>query len=306
MTSPARGPATFGMVCVVVVWATQMPLSQEVLRSIDQYSFAILRYFIGCTLFVATLAWREGRPGFDLGGRAGAVVWHGVSGFTVFGIFVFWALYYTTPAHVAVIMSLQPMIIAFWMWARHGRAPSPPVLSCIATAFVGAALMITRGDPAEALAGGSLTGDAMALFGAVGWVVYTLGAARMPTFSPLKYTTLCALAGTVGILIVTAILLPLDLARVPTPAQVMGEFWAIVYIAVVCFYGAILMFTVGVARLGAVNALLIGNATPVLVFAIDVWRGLAPRPVEWLGAAMVVTALIANNLIESRRTHAAR
>ncbi|MBL8378856.1 MAG: DMT family transporter [Burkholderiales bacterium] len=305
MTSAARGPATIGMVCVVVVWATQMPLSQEVLRSIDQYSFAILRYLIGCSLFVATLAWREGRAGFDLGGRAGAVVWHGVCGFTVFGIFVFWALYYTTPAHVAVIMSLQPMIIAFWMWARHGRAPTPPVLACIGIAFVGAALMITRGDPMAALAGGSATGDAMALLGAAGWVVYTLGAARLPGFSPLKYTTLCALAGTAGIVILTALLVPLDLARIPTRAEVMGELWAIVYIAVVCFYGAILMFTVGVARLGAVNALLIGNATPVLVFAIDVWRGLAPLPIEWLGAAMVVSALVANNLIEARRTRAA-
>ena len=52
----------------------------EVLRSIDQYYFAILRYLIGCALFVGTLAWREGRAGFALEGRARAVAWHGMSG----------------------------------------------------------------------------------------------------------------------------------------------------------------------------------------------------------------------------------
>lgn len=300
----ARGLAVAGMLCTVLFWGTQLPLSQHVLQSIDQYWFGVLRYGIGVALFAATLAWREGWAAFGAAGRAGAVVWHGFCGFTVFGLVVFWALYYTTPAHVSIILALQPMMAAFWMWLRHGLRPTNHALACSLAALAGLAILITRGNPVEALAAGSLTGDAMAFIGGLGWLVYTLGAQRFPGWSPLRYTTLTCLAGTLGIALITAVLTAAGRSQMPDAATLTAQAPAIVYIGIFPFYVAIFLFAIAVARLGAVNALLIGNATPVAVFAVDALRGRAPQPVEWLGAGVVVAALVANNLLDRRRAAA--
>jgi drug/metabolite transporter (DMT)-like permease len=298
----ARGKAlaTAGMVVTVLFWGTQLPLSQHVLQSIDQYYFGILRYGIGAVLFAATLWWREGARAFSLEGRGVSLVFHGCAGFTMFGLIVFWALYYTSPGHVSIIMALQPMLTAFWFWAVRGKRPEAHTLACILLAFAGLALVITRGDFSVAVSGGSLIGDAMAFAGAIGWIVYTLGAQRFAAWSPLRYTTLSCLAGTTGIVAIALLVTPLGIARVPDAATVLAQLPAIVYIGVFPFYVAIFLFAIAVARLGALNTLLIANATPVAVFAVDALRGHAPTPAEWAGSAVVIAALVASNLLDRR------
>jgi drug/metabolite transporter (DMT)-like permease len=295
-----KGLATAGMVVTVLFWGTQLPLSQHILQSIDQYYYAVLRYGLGATLFAATLWWREGPRAFSTEGRAGMLLLHGCAGFTVFGLVVFWALYYTSPGHVSVIMALQPMLTAFWLWVTRGKRPNTHTAVCIAVAFAGLALVITRGDLHSAISGGSLIGDAMAFAGAIGWIAYTLGAQRFPGWSPLRYTTLACLAGTAGIFVLTALLTPLGVARVPDAATVLAQLPAIVYIGVFPFYVAIFLFAIAVSRLGAVNTLLIANATPVAVFAVDAMRGRMPLVVEWAGSAIVIGALVASNLLDRR------
>ena len=301
MTAPSKGAAFAGMLFCVVAWGTQFALSQSILQTIDQFWFAVLRYVPGALLFSATLYWREGVRGFALEGRAPELVCLGVCGFTSFGIIVFWSLYYTSPAHATIILAMQPMLIAFWLWVARGVRPPLHTLICILAAFAGLFLVITRGDFAHALSGGSLIGDAMALFGAISWIVYTLGAARFGGFSPLRYTTLTCLMGTLAIIALTAALTPLGIARTPTPQALAANLPAIAYISIFPLYAAVFFFARAVARLGALNTLLIANGTPLVVFFIEALLGRAPLPVEWAGAALVLAALVANNLLDRRQ-----
>ena len=289
------------MVVTILFWGTQLPLSQHVLMSIDQYYFAVLRYCFGATLFALTLWWREGGRGFALEGRGWSLALHGCAGFTLFGVIVFWALYYTSPGHVSVIMALQPMMTAFWFWAVRGQRPQAHTMACIMLAFAGLALVITRGDFTHAISGASLIGDAMAFVGAIGWIIYTLGAQRFASWSPLRYTTLACLAGSAGVCILTLLLTPFGIARIPDAATVMAQLPAIAYIGIFPFYVAIFLFAIAVARLGALNTLLMANATPVAVFAVDALRGHAPVLAEWIGAGVVIAALVANNLLDRRQ-----
>ena len=289
------------MLFCVLAWGTQFPLSQTILRSIDQYWFAVLRYVPGVLLFAATLYWREGVRGFALEGRAPELLWLGVCGFTSFGIIVFWSLYYTTPAHATIILSMQPMLVAFWLWFVRGKRPPSHTLVCIVVAFAGLSLVITRGDFSQALSGGSLIGDAMALAGAVSWIAYTLGAARFSGFSPLRYTTLTCLMGTLVIIALTAALTPAGIARTPTLEALAANLPAIAYISVFPLYAAVFLFARAVALLGALNTMLIANGTPLVVFVIDAMFGRAPLPIEWAGAALVLAALVANNLLDRRQ-----
>lgn len=59
----------------------------------------------------------------------------------------------------------------------------------------------------------------------------------------------------------------------------------------------------GNQRIGALNSMLMLNLVPIVVFAIGYLRGQRFSPAELTGAALVIGALVANNLY-LRRVHA--
>ena len=56
----------------------------------------------------------------------------------------------------------------------------------------------------------------------------------------------------------------------------------------------------GNARIGPLNAMLLLNLMPVETYLIRYWQGVHFTWQEWAGAAMVVGALMANNLYQRR------
>jgi drug/metabolite transporter (DMT)-like permease len=65
-------------------------------------------------------------------------------------------------------------------------------------------------------------------------------------------------------------------------------------------FGAVLLWNMAVAKLGPLNASLFANFAPVVTFLITVWQGHRLLPAEIAGAALVVGALVANNLVNRR------
>ena len=55
-------------------------------------------------------------------------------------------------------------------------------------------------------------------------------------------------------------------------------------------------FNNGVRYLGALNAMLLLNLIPIIVFAIEIWLGRSFAAIEFGGAAIVIGALVANNV----------
>lgn len=295
-----KTPAAVGLFFAIFFWGTQLPIAQHVLQSIDQYYFAIARYGLGIWLFVITLYYREGTAAFSFGGRGLLLAWFGVCGFTAFGLLMFWGLYFTTPAHVSIILASQPLLTALWMWLVQRKRPPKTTMVCIGIAFVGLLLIITRGDLHAAMQGGSLIGDALALSGAVCWVIYTLGQSKFADWSPFRYATLANIIGTLGIFAVVIPLTFAGVAKLPSWETVASQAPALIYIAVFPLYVSIMLFAVAVARLGALNTMLASNGTPVVVFIIETARGRVPTAIEWAGAALVIAALAANNLLSRR------
>jgi drug/metabolite transporter (DMT)-like permease len=68
---------------------------------------------------------------------------------------------------------------------------------------------------------------------------------------------------------------------------------------------AMILWNAGNQRVGALNAMLMLNLMPVIVFAIRFAQGERFLPVELAGAGLVIGALIANNLY-LRASHARR
>jgi drug/metabolite transporter (DMT)-like permease len=284
------------MALAIACWTPLFSVAKRTLPLLDAFALGTVRYALGVALFVALLGAVEGRGSLRFDGRwllAGAV---GLVGITGFNLFIWIGLGYTRPEHASVILALQSPLTALAVWVLRGQRPATFTLGCVAVAIAGVVLVITKGDLANALAGGSLLGDALILLGAISWVTYTLAASRFPGWSPLRFTVLTCIPGAVGLVIANVIAIGVGAAAMPTVATVSAVGWQVLYFAVCTVVLGVLGFNAGVRSLGPLNAMLMLNFIPVGVFAIEAALGRSFTLIELAGAAVVIAALVANNL----------
>jgi drug/metabolite transporter (DMT)-like permease len=165
-------------------------------------------------------------------------------------------------------------------------------------------MVITKGDPAAALTdlvrasgdGSALVGDLLVFCGALCWVTYTLAGGQFGGWSPLRMTVLTCIPGAIGLVIANVVAVAFGWAQVPTPEAIGGVGWQILYFSVGTVVLGVLGFNNAARRLGPLNTMLMLNLIPVGVFAIEAGLGRSFEAIELAGAAMVIGALVANNL----------
>src|SRR6185503_9069192 len=139
---------------------------------LDAFALGSVRYAIGVALLVLLLAAVEGRRALAYDGRLLGATGAGLIGITGFNLFIWIGLLFTRPEHASIILALQTPLTALAVWLTRGQRPPVFTLGCVLAAFAGVVLVVTRGDPAGALHGGELGGDALILLGGVSWVIY--------------------------------------------------------------------------------------------------------------------------------------
>ncbi|TAK42643.1 MAG: DMT family transporter [Betaproteobacteria bacterium] len=284
----------------ILCWAPMFPIAKRALPYVDAFGLGTLRYLVGSVLFVALLWAIEGRQALRYDGRMVPAAVFGMIGITGFNVLVWVGLGFTRPEHAAIIMALQSPLIALTLWLTRGQRPAPFVIGCVAAALAGVFLVVTQGDPAAVLAQGVVWGDALIFLGAVSWVVYTLAAGRFAGWSPLRLTVLTCIPGAVGLFVANGIAIALGIATLPSSAAIAAIGWQLAYFSTCTVVLGVLGFNFGVKYLGPLNTLLMLNLVPVSVFAIEAWLGRDFAPIELAGAAIVIGALIANNLHQRR------
>jgi len=279
----------------VFSWAGLFSVAKRTLPVLDPFFLGSVRYALGVLLFVAILWLVEGRQALRYGGRFLPAAAYGVLGICGFNVLVWWGLVYTRPEHASVIMALQAPMTALAFWLTRGLRPAPFTLGCVAVAISGVLTVVTKGDLAQVLEGGSLVGDLMVFLGAACWVVYTMAGGTFSGWSPLRMTVLTCIPGTLALFAVNAFTVGIGYSTLPDFAQVWSVKWQLAYFAVFTVVLGILGFNNGVKYLGALNAMLTLNFIPVLVFALEAALGRSFGLVEIGGGALVVAALVANN-----------
>jgi drug/metabolite transporter (DMT)-like permease len=272
------------------------PVAKRVLPIVDAFTMGTVRYAIGIVLLLALVAALEGRKALGYEGRFWRATFFGLVGITGFNAFVWYGLTFTRPEHAAIIMATQTPIVALIVWITRGVRPAGFTLVCTACAFAGVLLVVTKGDPARAFAGGALAGDLLVFLGALCWIAYTLAAARFSSWSPLRWTALTCLPGTFGLFLVNAVAIQAGIASVPGLQALSSVGWQIAYFAVGTVVLGVLGFNFSVKYLGPLNTMLTLNLVPVGVFAIEAGLGASFSAVELAGAGLVVGALVSNNL----------
>lgn len=287
----------------VLAWGAMFPILASALSRVDPLNLTTARYLLAAVILVAILLLREGSAALRLGGRGVEIVVLGVVGFAGFNLLTNLALEHAAPQQISLFVATTPVITQLVRWARDGVRPKPLLLALSLVALLGVGLVITRGS----LAGlGQFGLGGLMMIGAVlGWGIYTHGASRFGAWSPLRFTTLTALAGTAAMLGASIGADAVGWQHAPAAADLVAITPQLAYAVIVAAVVAVLAWNTGVQRLGAANAALFMNLVPVTTFVVQIARGYRPEAIELVGAAITIAALVAANLATRARTRSA-
>lgn len=288
------------LLVAATAWGGLFPVAMVTLPVLDPFHMTAIRYGITAIIFVTLLAVVEGPQALNLEGRALRATMLGTVGFAGLGLLVFVGLQHSRPEHGAIIMATQPLIAAVAAWSLRGVRPARATLIFLGVALVGVLLVVTKGRLTGLTAEGTGVGDLLMLLGAVSWVVYTLGAADFPSWSPLRYTALTCVLSLPAIFGLTAVATATGYVSNPSAGAVESVGWQLAYIIGIASVLGVLSWNAGNKLLGVTNGMLFINFVPVTVFAIRIVQGHHFQPIEFLGAALVIGALIGNNAVVRR------
>ena len=288
------------LLVAATAWGGLFPVAMVTLPVLDPFHMTAIRYGITAIIFATLLAVVEGPQALNPEGRVLRAALLGSVGFAGLGLLVFIGLEHSRPEHGAVIMATQPLIAAVAAWWLRGVRPARATLAFLGVALVGVLLVVTKGRFAGLTGEGTGFGDLLMLLGAVSWVVYTLGAADFPSWSPLRYTALTCVLSLPAIFGAAAVATAAGYVSNPSALAVESIGWQLAYIIGIASVLGVLSWNAGNKLLGVANGMLFINFVPVTVFAIRIVQGHHFQPVEFLGAALVIAALIGNNVVVRR------
>ncbi|MBN3561049.1 DMT family transporter [Aliamphritea spongicola] len=300
-TSPADASGSLlgstNLLIAAVAWGGMYGVSQTALQHLDAYTLTTVRYGFGALFFCLLLWLKQGRSGFGFDGHFVKVWLYGSCGFCGFSVLLFHGLEYAPAEHGAVIASLMPLISALITWVTKGKRPDPATLICALVAIAGVVLVISRGNIDNLLQLSAIKGDLMIILGVTCWVIFSMGITQVPGWNASRYTAMSCCAGLITIVAVNLIAGWRGAAYLPTLSDVRMVSFEISYLILAAGVLAVSCWASGVARVGAINALLFMNMIPVSAFIIAFLQGKVIDPMELYGMLLVVSALLANNLL---------
>jgi drug/metabolite transporter (DMT)-like permease len=293
----SRARAVLGLATATMIWGAMFPISGHILQSMDALSMTLLRYGLAAPVFLLLLArsegWQSLRPGVPLLPLVGL----GALGFAGFNLLMFFGVSQSRPEHGAIVMALQPLIAAMILWARTGKRPAARSFAALALAIVGVVLLVTDGDLSRLAGQAAVVPTLMMIAGGTCWVLYSMGAARYPGWSPLRYTALSASGGAIVILVLWMLAAFAGLVRVPVAAASWFVLTpSLVYLTLLAAVVAVLCWNSGIRALGPQNGMLFINLAPLTALVVGVASGQAFGRFELIGAVLVLASLVANQL----------
>jgi drug/metabolite transporter (DMT)-like permease len=298
ITDKSRGAGM--LIFTTVAWGAMFAIAKSALVGLDAFWLSTLRYVPAGIAMLALLWIVEGRRALSTDGAALKLWGYGSLGFAGFSILGFLGVSQSRPEHAAIMVTLLPLVTALMNWLFRGRRPATSTLVATLVALAGVVLVITKGRPL-AFAQGTLHADALVLAGVACWSGYTMGAASVPQFSPLRYTAHSMALGSITIVAVTLAASLLGYAQVPAGQVVASLGWQIAYLAFIGGVLAVLAWNAGIGVLGAANGVLFINLVPITAFAIGVAQGHRFGAPEAIGVTLVIGALVASNLASRPR-----
>lgn len=308
-----KNSALFGaFLCFIAAasWGAMFPVAHSAFKHIDPFYFTIIRYGFVTLILVALLFWKEGKRAFRLEGKGKQLWFFGTMAFAVYNLLIFWGedLLGEPGVMVASVMeALMPMISIVIVSLIYKRFPHKLTLFFVLVAFVGAILVITKGDMQIFFrASDNMIPSIMIFIAVVGWVVYTMGGGSFPGWSALRYSALSCLLGTLTAGVVVIFTTFTGYISVPTMEVITATSPHLLFMIIFPGVLALLGWNIGVNILSPLNALLFINFVPITTLTISIAQGNVVTSYDVIGTVLIIISLIGNNIflrtLEKRKT----
>jgi drug/metabolite transporter (DMT)-like permease len=281
-------------------WGGMFLASKAILPQVDPVWLTLIRYTISGLAFVALLLPRGGAPWRKLRAHVALLALLGLAGFGVFSVMLLVGLLHSVPSHGAVIMATVPMTTQLLRWLLDGVRPARSGLLVTALALVGVMVVSGVFTSGAGAAEPTLAGDAVALAGTVGWILYTRGASKFAEMDVVEYTALTVLAAWPLLLMGAVVATLLGWSGAPSGAVLRGAWQALLYVGLVASAASVVAFNYGVRVLGTVPATAVLNFIPVSALSMSIALGKPPSGNELIGMGMVIAALLAHTVMARR------
>ena len=187
------------LLAVALFWGGTFIAGRIVAPQIPHMTAAALRFMVACALLVP-LAWKVegGLPKLNRA-QLHATFALGATGIFLYNICFFAALERMPAGRTALFVALNPIVTALILAALFGERLGPRRWIGIFIAFVGASVVITKGDLGGAIADFSQSvgqGELFMICAICGWAAYTIiGRHALKGLSPIAATTYASLWG---------------------------------------------------------------------------------------------------------------
>jgi drug/metabolite transporter (DMT)-like permease len=189
------------LLLVGLIWGGTFIAGRIVAQSVGVYSAALLRFVVATFCSMILVYKLEGSfPKLNFS-QLLWIILLGLSGIFAYNICFFQGLKTIAASRAALIVALNPIVIAIASALIFKEKLTPVKSIGIIFSLVGAAIVIGRGNPLDLLAGGLQAGDIYILGCVISWVTYTLvGKQVMNQLSPLAVTNYACGVGTLCLL----------------------------------------------------------------------------------------------------------
>ena len=292
---------TLALLITVVIWGVQFPIAKDAFETVNAFHSAIFRFSLPAIIMMVALLTLEGQRAFVPDKELRAVAALGLLGMCATPSLIFGGLMFTRPEIAAIVVASQPILSIVVQRFWHRQKTDLTSLFCVLLAFTGIITVITRWDLSLQISAREMAGNAMVLVGALCWVVYTMACGKYNHWSTLRLTAWTLTTGSIGNVLLVIILVAAGLIAHPSGQQWYEVRYELLFLALIGVLVAMSGWNAGSRLLGAINAMLFINLIPIVTILFRYLQGYRFTLVELFGAALVIAALLTQNLALRRK-----
>lgn len=293
-----RRLAYLALTLTALFWAGNAIVARGLHQQISPVSLAFARWALA-SLLVLPFAWPVLRR--DLPALRAAwlpVLILALLGISSFNTLLYQAAHTTSATNIALVQSTMPAAIVALGFALYGQRPSARGALAVAVTMLGAAVVISRGDPGLVAAREWVAGDLWMLGAVVVYALYSVLLRTRPRVHGLSFVAATFILGT--LLLAPLAVLDWHARGLPTPSpEVLG---GIAYVGVFPSIVAYLFWNHGVATVGPERAGLFICLIPLFTSALAaVFLDEALQDYHVLGLALILTGFVLFERAERHR-----
>lgn len=282
------------LLLVVLIWGLNFPILKAVLGVMHPHVVNVFRFLFSLAVLGGVYGWRQHRAGAPFWEPVRQYGWHlfglGLLGYLLYQFCFIVGVDFTTAGNAALIMASAPLWTALLGHVFGIDRLGVRTWLGLSVTLVGTVLVVLYGAQRVTLSDDAFVGNLMMLGAALFWGSYTVfNKPVLRHVSPAGLTFF-------GLLMAMPFLVALAVPYVPDVAweAVDGTVWiAIAYSGALSTGLAIVLWNLGVQRVGPSNTAVYGNLVPVVaVLASVVFLGEQVTPGQLAGGALIILGLV--------------